>query len=412
MSARALAMAALLALLVAGTLSSAALAATDTCASCHGTSGGYTFRPVVVRATTPRMVAPGTDFTHTVELRHPGLYTVAGASVSVDLSEAPDVTLTGPSSVQLPDFRGGTRLAGFAMHGGSSSTGQLITTTVTYIATEHGDLTPLVETLGTGLVLVPSLLVPSAWSLDLTVGGNAHLELAATQDVHDLRVVPSLPLSSVADVTAPGADSIAKGDRILVSLSGRGAGTGRLMVVYEDADGAPYVLPIDVAVKADAPGADAHVDVPRLSGAVLGFASLALLVLSAVIGMPLKPLKRRVNAAFSSGRVRTVFHCGVSWVLIALVLLHAAVLMYTSWSPAMLSGVFLLADPSVTLGTMVNVGTIGWVAMLFTGAGGVLMKPIAAWIGHNGWRYSHTAMTVTALLAGVFHSVVFTVHLV
>jgi hypothetical protein len=85
--------------------------------------------------------------------------------------------------------------------------------------------------------------------------------------------------------------------------------------------------------------------------------------------------------------------------------------MYTSWSSAMVSSVFLLASPGVSLGTFIDVGTVAWIAMLLAGMGGVLSRPITAWIGHTGWRYTHSLMTLTALVGSVLHSAVFTARL-
>jgi hypothetical protein len=225
-------------------------------------------------------------------------------------------------------------------------------------------------------------------------------------------IMVSPVLSGVAELVGQPPASLAKGEHFAVSLSGVGPGTGPITLVYEDATGTPYKLPLDVSVSTKAPRVAPPGQAARWFGAAFGFGSLALLLVSAAIGMPFKPLKKRVNKLFATGAVRTSFHCGISWVLIALALLHAAVLMYTGWSGSMVNGIFLLASPGANLGTTINLGTIGWTAMLFTGAGGVLARPITSWIGHAGWRYTHSAMTLTALLASVFHSTVFTIRLV
>jgi len=399
------------ALLLLGPLAGTAAAA-DVCESCHGLSGGYAFMPMTVRSTTPKVVAPDTPFVHTVELRHPGRFTALDATVSIDLSNARNVTAEGPTTATLGSFSSGSRTASFALRATATGVPQTIATSVTYTATEHGASAPYMRTLTTFLTIADSLIVPSSWQVDMGAGDQATVDFTASRDVRNVRLLVSPVLSGVAEVVGRAPTSLAAGEHFAVSLSGLGPGTGPITVVYEDASGTPYKLPLDVSVTTKAPRVAPPGQAARWFGAVFGFGSLALLVLSAVIGMPFKPLKRRVNKAFATGAVRTSFHCGVSWVLIALALLHAAVLMYTSWSSSMVNGIFLLATPGANLGTTINLGTIGWTAMLLTGAGGVLTRPVTSWIGHRGWRYTHSAMTLTALLASVFHSTVFTIRLV
>ena len=398
-------------LLLLGPLAGTAAAA-DVCESCHGSSGGYAFMPMTVRSATPKVVAPDVPFVHTVELRHPGRYTVLGATVTIDLSNAPGITPDGPTTVALPAFSSGARKASFSLRGNGTDLTQVIATTVSYTATEHGASTPYMRTLTTLLTIADSLIVPSSWQVDIGAGDLATVDFTASRDVRNVSIMVSPALSGVAEVIGQPPARLAKGERFAVSLSGVGPGTGPVTVVYEDASGTPYRLPLDVSVSTRAPRVAPPGQAARWFGAAFGFGSLGLLVLSAVIGMPLKPLKRRVNKLFATGAVRASFHCGVSWVLISLALLHAAVLMYTGWSSSMVNGIFLLASPGSNLGTTINLGTIGWTAMLFTGAGGVLARPITKWIGHSGWRYTHSAMTLTALLTSAFHSTAFTIRLV
>lgn len=386
--------------------------AADTCESCHGSSGGYSFRPLAVSSTTPRMVAPGGNFSHVVQLAHPGRYTCRGATVTVDLSGAPGITLVGSPTVSLAAFSSGLRTASFALAAGSSEVPQTISTTVRYVAEEHGASATYVRTSSITLTIGEALLSPSSWRVDIRPGDVQDLTFTASRALRNFTVLASPALAAAVNVSGVVPASLIPGGSFMVSLSGVGTGAGLVTVVYEEASGAPHTLPVDVSVAVRPTRVAPSGDVARMFGAALGFGSLGLLVLSAVIGMPFRPLKRRVNKAFASGQVRSAFHCGVSWVLIALALLHAAMLMYTNWSSSMVGGIFLLAEPGSNLGTTIDMGTVGWFAMLFTGAGGVLAKPITAWIGHAGWRYSHSLMTLTALLASVFHSVVFTVRLV
>ena len=399
------------ALLLLGPLAGTAAAA-DVCESCHGSDGGYAFMPMTVRSATPKVVAPDTPFVHTVELRHPGRYTALDATVTIDLSSARNVTVDGATTATLGSFSSGSRTATFRLRATATDAPQAIATTVTYTATEHGSSAPYMRTLTTFMTIAESLIVPSSWQVDIGAGDQAVVDFTASRDVRNLSLMVSPGLSGVAEVGGQPPVSLAKGERFAVSLSGLGPGTGPVTLVYEDASGVPYKLPLDVSVTTKAPRVAPPGQAARWFGAAFGFGSLALLLLSAVIGMPFKPLKKRVNRLFATGAVRTSFHCSVSWVLIALALLHAAVLMYTGWSGSMLNGIFLLATPGANLGTTINLGTVGWTAMLFTGAGGVLARPITSWIGHSGWRYTHSAMTLTALLASAFHSTVFTIRLV
>ena len=399
------------ALILLGPLASTAAAA-DVCESCHGSSGGYAFKFMTVRSTTPKVVAPDVPFVHTVELRHPGRYTALDATVTIDLTNARNVTADGPTTAALGSFSSGSRTATFSLRATATDVPQTIATTVSYTATEHGASAPYLRTLTTSLTIADSLIVPSSWQVDIGAGGQATVDFTASKDVRNVSIMVSPGLSGVAEVIGRPPASLAKGEHFAVSLSGVGPGTGPITLVYEDVSGAPYKLPLDVSVSTKAPRVAASGHAARWFGAAFGFGSLALLLVSAVIGMPFKPLKRRVSKLFATGAVRTSFHCGISWMLITLALLHAAVLMYTDWSNSMVNGIFLLASPGANLGTTINLGTIGWTAMLLTGAGGVLARPITKWIGHAGWRYTHSAMTLTALLASAFHSTVFTIRLV
>ena len=90
-------------------LSISGLASADDCSSCHGSSGGYTFKHMTMAFKTTRVVSTDTEFQHIVEVSHPGKYKAKGVTVSVDLSTANGCTMVSAKSQSLGDMSGEPR---------------------------------------------------------------------------------------------------------------------------------------------------------------------------------------------------------------------------------------------------------------------------------------------------------------
>jgi DMSO/TMAO reductase YedYZ heme-binding membrane subunit len=86
--------------------------------------------------------------------------------------------------------------------------------------------------------------------------------------------------------------------------------------------------------------------------------------------------------------------------MLALALLHAALLMYGRYSSLIFNDIFLIAELEIAY---INLGTFTWVMMIVLSFIGVFQWGLTKKMGHKNWRRLHLAIAVTAIALITLH---------
>ncbi len=128
----------------------------------------------------------------------------------------------------------------------------------------------------------------------------------------------------------------------------------------------------------------------RLIGRILGFAALGMIIASVITGgFPDNKTKVRLNKSFGNAARRVRIHCWISIGVMALSVLHGAVL---------LLGFYYGRLTGLTL------GGISLAAMLGMGLIGCFRFYVSRRIGAGGWRALHLSLAAAALLFALLHT--------
>jgi len=241
--------------------------------------------------------------------------------------------------------------------------------------------------------------------VEVSKGTTYTLNLKANDAIRNLTLLDSPNLDSVASVSDITQSDMAKDNSLGLLITGKKDGTGILNVAYQDLNGTPYKISIDVKVTSSV-ATESGWGLWGIIGFWVGISSLVILIVSAVVGAPMKVLKTRVNKVLRTARTRTAVHCGISYMLLALALMHGVVVMSHWWSGLIWNNTMILAQILDWRGYIVNLGVLSWVAMLLVAVGGAFYKPLVKTIKINKWRIFHTGLTLIALLAALVHGIV------
>jgi hypothetical protein len=340
-----------------------AAAQDEECQACPGTDGGYTFQPISVLCSTSRVVTPNEEFEHMVILAHPGEYQASSISVELSLDSASKITLSSSSNelIRLPPMGSGNKVVKFNLKAGEPSQSQKLRTIIKYDANFHYEPTVYTEILDISITIDEILLEPDTWTVDIEKGSRTSITVKALEDVQNIRVIPSATLDDVAEVTYKVPKSLAQGRSFEIEIKAKSIGSGKLNFVYEGSDGQPHKLTMDIIVSEEfSREEDSWVQV----GEVTGILSYAILILSAVVGVPYKKLKPAFNKIFKNALIRKEFHCGICYILVVLALFHAVVVMANHWNGIMIGSSFIFANPDMNYGWYINLGTISWFFMI------------------------------------------------
>jgi cytochrome b561 len=154
--------------------------------------------------------------------------------------------------------------------------------------------------------------------------------------------------------------------------------------------------------KGDGSGSGLH-GIYRTIGRILGFLGFTLLVVSIFTGGFFKKATKKINKALRGSRKRIRWHCTISYLILLISLIHAALLMYGHYSYAMWNGIFLIGVPEEAPG--VNWGTISLVIMICISLGGIFQKSISRKIGKKKWKRLHGWLSIIAVVLTVLHLV-------
>ena len=138
----------------------------------------------------------------------------------------------------------------------------------------------------------------------------------------------------------------------------------------------------------------------RTTGRVLGFLGLAFTIVLAFTGGAYKGWRRKMNRLFGNAKKRMRVHCWLSGALLAIVVVHAALLMYGHYRDLVWNGFFLMAEPG---NPSINLGTWALVLMIIISFQGIFKKQLVKKIGRKKWGLLHGYVTYAALILVVIH---------
>jgi len=400
------------------------IVAASTCESCHGTSnpdGGYTFgRPSVSLGGTGA-VQPNSTINIDLVVQHPGRYEVKGLQATLDLSKAPGVTLeTGETAKKTmgnmdsrPQSHGLSWRLDSGAVGGTATINANVSYTVHFTHNSGGSkdnayykqaLTHIVE-----VQAMPFNISPS--SLQAVVG-SVHeftLNITATQDIYNLEVATGLAVKNFTQVVPAKIGTLKKGQTRAVTITmtpDRTMEHGTIAVLCSMDPAGVQLTSVSIGVKVLAK-ATPHVGqgneqgaINRLAARVLGFIGLILLILLMPTGGFIKGVGKALNKAFGSAKTRVDVHCAMSYMLLSIGLLHAALLMYGHYKGAVWNGVFLIA---VSDYMNINLGTIAVVLMCVISLLGILQKRLVKAMGRKAWGWTHGIISYVALAVIIVH---------
>jgi len=372
------------------------------CESCHGTSGDYTFVQLSISSSTPRIVEPDTAFDHIVVVNHPGEYDATGVTIAIGLAYAPELSSTEIMSKTIPDFDTGTKTVVFKIDAGDSVNPQVITTTLTYTAEYHFEPAKYSATIETSISLGSVFLTPSVWNIDIRNGDKTTLTLTTQEEVQNVQIIPSSGLKGVISVTPENIDSINAGAEIIITIQTTGTGTGKINILFENLDGKPKKIAVDVNVrKKEDEGGIGEFWLPI--GAICGVSSWFILLFVTLIGGMGRPVKRFMNKILRTAKIRKLTHCYLSYILLALALFHGVELMATIWNGLLFGWTFIFAAMSTNQGIAINLGAFAWIGMMLLSITGIFQRPLAKKMGYKKWQFTHSTLTKVALILATTH---------
>jgi hypothetical protein len=372
----------------------------EQCHDCHGTDGDYTFQYIAARSYTPRVVDPGGEFEHIIELDHPGEYEASSISIELDISSAPDLTLLDKKTKQLSPFGEGKKSVSFKLKAGDSYNYQKIRTKIIYTVNYHYDPTIYTEILDISITVDEVLLIPSAWTIDMKKGAEKKINFEVKEYVKNISVIPSNTLQEIIELEYDQPNELSPGKKFSIKLDAYNTGTGKLNIVYLDEDDKPHKLTIDIVVSQKIKRVG---DFWVLTGMITGILSLLLLFISTIIGAPLRKVKVGLNKVFRRAVVRNEVHCSISYILVFLALFHAVIVMGNHWYGAMLNSTFIIANPDMEYAEFINLGTLSWIFMILVSVTGIFSKQLIRKMKYRPWRWTHNIITLTALVLAITH---------
>jgi len=197
---------------------------------------------------------------------------------------------------------------------------------------------------------------------------------------------------------------MSKGDTHSFNVRAKGVGNGKLNLIYEDQNGQPHKITLDISVTKEIIAVGGNW---VFLGMVNGILSWTILFISAIIGAPIKRLKPALNKIFKNAAIRRQVHCGIFYILICLAIFHAIIVMVNHWNGAVLGDSYIFADLGMEYSEYINLGTISWLGIIGVSITGIFWKPIIKVIKYKPWRWTHNSLTLLALSASLIHGIVF-----
>ena len=357
------------------------------CSSCHYSesgSAGYEYKAPTVLISVPMFVEPGEEF----DISDKEMFADYDLrSLTIELFQEP-ILLSLERTTEDRGYVGKTEEFNFparARGEGFTEVRVVVTAGVFYdhnsgSGNDHRkEVTEKYAVINVG----STSLKPTAWSLILGEGGD-EIVLSALKPVANVSVYAPYGISAEPDFTPEmeAGESL----RITIVPTGSEQVDSNVIVSWKE-NNTPFSMPIHVLYESPK---ERDSDAFRLAGRISGLATVAILLISVILGGLWNTrgyLNRRVGA-----RTRVAFHCGVSWFLVALSLYHGLVLALGPYFRQ-------LTDMWIV------VGYVAATAMLVAGLSGGLQRSLTRWMGARNWRWLHLYSTLGALTLGIMHGI-------
>jgi hypothetical protein len=397
--------------------------AVDDCASCHGgtsTNGNYDYVQPAVSLEIPGALQPNATFDIILTVNHPGTYELKYFETTLDLSGSPDITLSAGETAKktLGNMDNRKQSHGLIWHANDGTTegiktiGVNLSYTVYYHHNSGGSKDTssyskkLTQTLQ--VMSMPFNITPSALHATVSIPQSYTINITALTDLYNIEIIPSLSLTNFTKVSTAKVNALPKDHNSSFQLSmtpDRAMEHGSLVVLWSlDKAGnnkSSMSVPVIVADKPVTPtGEDPQVANQRLAARVLGFIGLIILILLLPTGGALSAVSRRLNPLLGGAKKRVDLHCALSYLLLAIALLHSSLLMYGHYYGVVWKGIFLIAKSEYL---NINLGTTALCLMLVISLLGILQKRLVKVLGRKAWGYVHGIISYVALALIVVH---------
>lgn len=369
------------------------------CSTCHSgsnPSGGYEFRMPTVESAYPGVVPPNTTFSYSLELRHPGDFTVKGLEVTASVQGEGRLASPEGASRQMPSIppSGGTSTASWAITTGNATGTLSIGTAIRFTAhfrhtnnDDNDDGSYLLAHYST-ITVRPVAIYATDTDIVLTAssGQAASFELVSFSPARNISLAASPVLAPVLSFDPHSVGRLDPGQRQGVRLNIVNGSTpvenGRINILWENETGALDSSFVIVNVRMPGPGpAPLASSTLVLTGRVTGLLSLGLLVASLALGFVKKGGQRRIRV-----------HCAVSWFILALSVYHGIMLVWGPFS-------------RVWLGNWILLGYISAAIMGASSVNGLARKWMSKRFGHKAWIWVHRITIVIAIVLVIVHAV-------
>ncbi|UCH87974.1 MAG: ferric reductase-like transmembrane domain-containing protein [Thermoplasmata archaeon] len=395
----------------------------ESCEDCHSLpipDGDYILQDPYFWIDAPPRVSPNETFKFSLVITHYGIYEIKNFVAELDLSSAAGIEFgTGENAekqITEIDSKAQTQRLIWNLRTGNTT---MITTIYLYLNFTSEQIHTTVEDSDTydyqiGLhheIEIKELPFElSSWHLVAVLGEKQsfNVNIKANSDIYNLEVVPGRSVSNFTTVTPGSPGDIAKGSSKDVNITiqpDRKLEAGYIIIIWStDEEGTEMdSLKIKITVKSkeleQVQGKERKRDRTWLLGRITGFIAFFLLVLLAFTGGAVTRVAKKLNKALGGAGRRVKFHCALSYQMLVVALLHAALLMYGHYSSQASETLFIFAKGVFDI----NIGTFTWIMMIIISIAGLFQKPIVRKIKHKNWRRLHLWLTIIALILIILH---------
>ena len=367
------------------------------CEDCHDRSdhhpgGGYTYDPPVFLMVHDPFYPVGSDISVVLESIHPPDYSLRILQGELSISG---------TSVMIGDGRMGTvsddgewEKVTWELTSVEYGSADLLASVVYEVSYDHdrsgGQDTARYEKRVTTSILVADLglrITPGTVILS-GAGRNASIHLLSHAEIDGLRIKVSPSLDGWLDV-GDVKGSLAKGEEVDVVLKqlrdGRAAGEVNISWTEEGSEVSAKVTIEIIEQERSGRGGDTLLEIGRYTG-LIAF----MVLLSSYITGGTTALKRVHGKLFESDRQRIRVHCVISFLLLAIVIIHSVTLVLGPYGNMLLTWEVVLGEIALTI-------------MLLIALNGIFRKRIISWWGNENWRRIHSWGASIAVKLVIIH---------
>ncbi len=384
----------------------------DGCAHCHAG-----FEPFEVAVTGPAEVPTGSTFEITATVINnrnndrtdddddDGFpYDVLDIQASIDLSTGLSLPADDDGGRDTADLSSGNSATlTWTVVADEAGPGEVTVDIEGTVYYEHSSGAPdqydytITDSLQIEIIDVPLKL--SFYSINLVEGQARSYDLVLTSNetLENMVLTPSSSIADFIEITSSetdwqdGFDVLpANSSRIVtISVDGRKEISGTIGLVWTSNTSGIGQLNLTITIIGKAEAAGSSVDFFRLAGRASGMVLFGLAFVSIVLGGFPPQVRKRLR---KMGAKRIRWHCNISYLILALSIFHAMV---------------LLAGPfgSQPFAGGMRPGWFALIAVTLLAVNGALMKPFIRKLGRRTWRWMHIICSVVFIVTMIVHAV-------